>query len=111
VVRLHSIVAGRKPVFNDQGEQIGESWQASDRDAVQAAKLLTQYGFEGGAGMDSTVVDALSVELPGFTEELPESPEPDGERSVAELRRQASATIEATVQAVNTRPSHGRKRV
>jgi hypothetical protein len=111
VMRLRSIVAGRKPVFNAQGEQIGETWQASDRDAVQAAKLLAQYGFEGGAGMDSTIIDVHPVALPESTEEPLERIEPQGELSVAELRQRASAMIEATVQAVNTRPSQSRKRV
>ena len=48
----------KKPVYNEQGEPIGETWASSDRDAIQAAKLLTQYGFEGGAGQDSIALEA-----------------------------------------------------
>src|SRR6188472_2726560 len=40
VTRLRCIVEARKPVFDAQGEPIGETRAASDRDAVQAAKLL-----------------------------------------------------------------------
>ena len=63
VTRLRHIVEARKPIFNDQGEPIGEVYASQDRDAIQAAKLLTQYGFEGGAGQDSPVFDAQAVVL------------------------------------------------
>jgi hypothetical protein len=104
VQRLRSIVEARKPVFNDQGELVGEVYASQDRDAIQAAKLLSQYGFEGGAGQDSPIFDAHAVVLP-------EVRTPDGEQSVADLKRQVSAMIEATVQSVNTRPSRSRNRV
>ena len=78
VTRLRSIVEARKPVYNAQGEPIGETWAASDRDAIQAAKLLSQYGFEGGAGQDSPVYDTQAIVLP-------EVVRPDGEESVAVL--------------------------
>jgi hypothetical protein len=104
VSRLRQIVEARKPVYNDQGEPIGEVYASQDRDAIQAAKLLTQYGFEGGAGQDSPIFDAHAVVLP-------EVRTPDGEESVGDLKRTVSAMIEATVQSVNTRPSTSRKRV
>src|SRR5215213_8018996 len=104
VQRLRSIVEARKPVYNEAGEPIGEVYASQDRDAIQAAKLLSQYGFEGGAGQDSPIFDAHAVVLP-------EVRTPDGEQSVADLKRQVSAMIEATVQSVNTRPSSSRKRV
>src|SRR5262245_23505601 len=56
--RLLAIVQGKKPVYNADGEQIGETWASTDRDAVQAAKLLAQFGFEGGAGQDTIILDA-----------------------------------------------------
>ena len=59
--RLRAIVEAKKPVYNDQGEPIGETWASSDRDAIQAAKLLTQYGFEGGAGQDSIALEAQAM--------------------------------------------------
>ena len=102
VTRLRSIVEDRKPVYNAQGKPIGETWAASDRDAIQAAKLLSQYGFEGSAGQDSPVYDTQAIVLP-------EVVSPDGEESVADLRRRASAMLEATVAAVNTRPSRGKR--
>src|SRR5215208_5718918 len=104
VTRLRSIVETRKPVYNDQGELIGEVYASQDRDAIQAAKLLSQYGFEGGAGQDSPVYDAHAVVFP-------EVRTADGEESLADVKRSVSALIEATVQSVNTRPSHSRKRV
>jgi len=104
VTRLRHIVEARKPVYNEQGELIGEVYASQDRDAIQAAKLLSQYGFEGGAGQDSTIFDAHAVVLP-------EARTTDGEQSVADLKRQVSAMIEATVASVNTRPSRSHKRV
>jgi hypothetical protein len=104
VIRLRHIIEARKPVHNDQGEPIGEVYASQDRDAIQAAKLLTQYGFEGGAGQDSPIFEAQAVVLPEFRT-------PDGEESVADLKRHVSALIEETVQSVNTRPSRSHKRV
>jgi len=104
VQRLRHIVEARKPVYNEAGEPIGEVYASQDRDAIQAAKLLTQYGFEGGAGQDSPIFDAHAVVLP-------EVRIPDGEESVVDLKKRVCAMIEATVQSVNTRPSSSRKRV
>ena len=42
---------------------------------------------------------------------MPEFREPDGEESLADVKRNVSALIEATIQSVNTRPSRSRKRV
>ena len=42
VTRLRHIVEARKPVYNEAGEPIGEVYAAQDRDAIQAAKLLSQ---------------------------------------------------------------------
>lgn len=115
VVRLRSIVEDRKPIFNAQGEQIGETWAASDRDAVQAAKLLTHYGFEGGTGMDHTIIESYPVStVVGVPDEPLGMAERERElegKSVAELKREVSAMLEATMQSVNTRPSYSRKRV
>ena len=102
VQRLRHIVEARKPVYNEAGEPIGEVYASQDRDAIQAAKLLTQYGFEGGAGQDSPIFEAHAVVLP-------EVRTPDREESVADLKRNVSALIEATVQSVNTRPKQGRR--
>ena len=104
VQRLRHIIESRKPVYNEAGELIGEVYASQDRDAIQAAKLLSQVGFEGGAGQDSPVFEATASVVP-------EVREPDGEPSLAEVKRQAVAMIEATVASVNTRPSTSRKRV
>jgi hypothetical protein len=89
VVRLHAIVETKKPVYNEQGELIGETWASSDRDAIQAAKLLTQYGFEGGAGQDSLALEAqVMAGLP------PHDPAFDS----LSLEEQARAIIEANYQ-------------
>lgn len=108
--RLLHIATAKKPVCDADGKQIGETYASQDRDAIQAAKLLAQYGLtdrptEGWSG-------SLEAEV-----HLPLGEEPDsaalstGELSVAELKAEASRMIEATVQAVNTRPVRGRKRV
>jgi hypothetical protein len=81
VRRLRSIVEARKPVYNETGEPIGEVYASQDRDAIQAAKLLTQYGFEGGAGQDSPIFDAQAVVLP-------EVRTSDGEESLADLKKE-----------------------
>ena len=105
---------GRTPVYNPQGEPIGETWAASDRDAIQAAKMLT-HGFEGGAGMDRTIIEsypvASSLDVPDEWPGRVECAHETAGLSVADLRQRASAMIEATVAAVDPRPSSSRKRV
>ena len=98
--RLQAIVSAKKPVFNAQGEQVGETWASSDRDAVQAAKLLTQYGLEGGAGQDLPVIEAqAAVSRHTPTQALAAmSPE-----------EQAIAILEANFAAANTRIQRGRR--
>ena len=61
VTRLRHIVEARKPVYNEAGEPIGEVYASQDRDAIQAAKLLSQVGFEGGAGEDRPVFDTQAL--------------------------------------------------
>jgi hypothetical protein len=102
VARLRHIVEERTPIYNEQGEQIGEVYASQDRDAIQAAKILSQVGFEGGAGQDHVVFEAQSFVMP-------EVREPEGEESLEDLRKRASAMIEATVQSVNTRPKRGKR--
>ena len=96
------IVEARKPVYNDKGEPIGEVYASQDRDAIQAAKVLSQYGFEGGAGQDSPIFDAHAAVVP-------EVRTSDGEESLAELKKHAVAMIEATVDSVNIRPSRSKR--
>ena len=48
--RLLHIATAKTPVYDADGNQTGETYASQDRDAIQAAKLLSQMGFEGGAG-------------------------------------------------------------
>ena len=108
--RLLHIATAKKPVSDADGTPIGEVYAAQDRDAIQAAKLLAQYG------LTDRPTDGWTYSLEAQVQLLP-SQEHDlaalntGERSPAELKAEASRMIEATVQAVNTRPVRGRKRV
>jgi hypothetical protein len=108
--RLLHIATAKKAVYDADGKQIGETYAAQDRDAIQAAKLLAQYG------LTDHPTDGWSSALEAQVQ-IPLSEEPDlavlstGEESLAELKARASRMIEATVQAVNTRPVRGRKRV
>jgi hypothetical protein len=43
--RLLQIATAKKPVYDAAGKPIGEVYAAQDRDAIQAAKLLVQYGL------------------------------------------------------------------
>ena len=43
--RLLHIATAKKPVYDADGQPIGETYASQDRDAIQAAKLLAQYGL------------------------------------------------------------------
>src|SRR5262245_44054714 len=93
-VRLRAIDSATTPIYNAEGEKIGETWASSDRDAVQAAKLLAQYALEGGAGQDTTIIDVPSMLAPHAR----------GEAFAAmSAQDQAIAILEDNVAAVNTR--------
>lgn len=100
VGRLRHIVEGRKPVYDETGKQIDETWVSSDRDAIQAAKLLAQIGFENGAGQDSPSVEASSWMPEDSSPALPEG----------DNRAKLSAIINATYRAANTRAKPGKRR-
>jgi hypothetical protein len=102
--RLLHIATAKKPVVDADGHPIGEVYASQDRDAIQAAKLLAQYG------LTDTPVDTL----PNFIEaqvHLPPREDRDlADLSVGELRAEASRLLEATVQSVNTRVSSTQQR-
>jgi hypothetical protein len=99
-VRLRSIISAKKPVYNAQGEKIGETWASTDRDAVQAAKLVAQYALEGGVGQDTTIIDVPSVLAPHARREAFEA---------MSAQDQAIAILEDHVAATNTRITRGRR--
>jgi hypothetical protein len=96
--RLHEIAGGRRPVRDAQGREIGQAYVSSDKDAVQAAKLIFQYGLdERSRGVEPPI-------------EVPYHFPPDDENeSLASLRARTSAMLEATVASVNTRAKRGRR--
>ena len=113
--RVHRIAAPLRhsvtgAIIRDEDDQPIMTYASADRDAVNAMKLGMLYSL--GTPLRSTDVadgSVLNASYAFASEPLPAS-EP-GEESVADLRRRASAMLEATVQAVNTRPSYSRKRV
>jgi hypothetical protein len=108
--RLLHITTAKKPVYDADGKPSGETYAAQDRDAIQAAKLLAQYGLTDRPVEGWPVSFEAQVQMPA-AEEQDRVALRSGELSVTELRAEASRMIEATVQAVNTRPVRGRKRV
>jgi hypothetical protein len=101
--RLLQIVTATKPVYDADGHLIGETYTSQDRDAIQAAKLLAQYGLA------ESVYDRLPTAIEAQVS-LPPRAEQDLEAmSLGELRAHASRMLEATIQAVNTRPKRGRR--
>jgi hypothetical protein len=120
VKRLLHIIGAEVPlrtgtgaiIRNDAGEPI-MTYAASDKDAVGAMKLGLLYSL--GTPLSATDVGDGSVLTASYHFPEPAGPKSEpGEESVAELRQRASAMLEATVAAVNTRTSsttQRRKRV
>jgi hypothetical protein len=66
--RLLHIATAKKPVYDAAGQPIGEVYAAQDRDAIQAAKLLVQYGLgdplaEGWPGASAAQGGITSAEI------------------------------------------------
>jgi hypothetical protein len=103
--RLLQIATAKKPVYDADGRLIGEAYASQDRDAIQAAKLLAQYGLSDtpGDGWAGSVGAWVGMASP---EEAILAAVNAGDFDTA-----ATRILEATVQAVNTRPSRSRKRV
>jgi len=101
--RLIQIVTATTPVYDADGEKIGEVYASQDRDAIQAVKLLYQYGL----------AESVSDRLPTAIEaqvSLPPREEQDLEAmGVGELRAWTSHLLEETIQATNTRLKRGRR--
>ena len=114
--RMLSIVVGEKPVRTADGSPVLDEegrpvmqWASEDRDAINAGKLIALYGI--GNGTQDEVSEA--VIYPGtYTDSHPD-PQPNGtEPSIEAVRAKASAMLEATVGAVNTRTNtKGKRRV
>lgn len=112
--RLLSIVGDLAPLRTSLGAIITDAnghpimtWSSSDRDAVQAAKLLALYAL--GTPLSATEVGDSSILTASYS--MANDPEPEtGDESVADLRRMASAMLEETVQSVNTRVSSSNRR-
>ena len=117
--RLLSIIGAQTQLRGPFGDLLTDAdgapligWASSDRDAVQAAKLLALYGL--GSPLSQTDVSDGGVLNASYTvpsEALSAEPPEPGTESVAQLRAAASAAIESTVSAVNTRVSTRGRRV
>jgi hypothetical protein len=102
--RLLAIATARRPVLDAEGRKTGAVYASQDRDAIQAAKLLAQYGLDERLGDGLPEAIEAQVSFPLREEDL-------AALSVGELRAETGRMIEATAQAVNTRPSRRRNRV
>jgi hypothetical protein len=100
--RLLHIATAKTPVFDAAGQPIGEVYAAQDRDAIQAAKLLVQYGLGDppAAGWPGAI-----AAQGGITPEEIRAALHDGDVGAA-----ASRIIEATVQASYDRPPRSPRR-
>lgn len=101
--RILAIATARRPVLDAEGRKTGEVYASQDRDAIQAAKLLVQYGLDEHLGDGVPQAMKAAVAVPLQEEDL-------AALSVGELRVEACRLIEETAQAVNTRPSRLRNR-
>ena len=99
VARLRHIVEAKKPIYSDAGQQIDETWASSDRDAIQAAKLLAQIGFEDGAAQEVSLPDAMPWTPQENTPALPEG----------DTRARLNAIINANYRAASSRTKPGRR--
>ena len=98
VRRLVVIAAGTRPVRDETGRVVGEAFAASDKDAIQAGKLLLQYGL--GEGIARGVEPLLDV--PSRLA-LPH----DAGAGPSSAFAQASAILAAKIAGTNTRKARG----
>ncbi len=118
------IIGGERPLLKRDGSpQLDHDGNVimvrggTDKDAINAAKLLLSYnlGDPRTAHYEPDPDRSMGSVLPGtyamdgqvlVDPAIPETPE-----QLAALKASVQAQIEATVQSVNTRPSRRRKRV
>jgi hypothetical protein len=115
--RLLAIIGGERPLLKPDGTpQLDDDGKiimvrgANDKDAINAAKLLLTYnlGDPHTASYEpesDPVIDVLYAAAATFSP--PRST--DEPQTLEEQKAAVQALIEATMQAVNTRPSRSRK--
>jgi hypothetical protein len=117
--RMLDIIGGERPLLKRDGSpqldkegKVITVWGGTDKDAVNAAKLLLAYnlGEPRTATYEPDPDPVIDVPYASGATVMPSTSE-DEPQTLEELRAQAVAMIEATVQSVNTRPSRSRKRV
>jgi hypothetical protein len=100
--RLLHIVTAKKPVYDADGNQSGEVYASQDRDAIQAAKLLAQYGLSG----------YVEDRLPGSIEAkvgMSSMEEILAVANAGDAHAAACMILEATVAETNTRVTRGKR--
>ena len=118
------IIGGQRPLLKRDGSpQLDHDGNVimvrggTDKDAINAAKLLLSYNLgdprsahyepDPDRSMGSVLPAVYSMGGQVLSEpKVPETPE-----EMAALKASVQAQIEATIQSVNTRPSRRRKRV
>jgi hypothetical protein len=85
---------------------------SSDKDAINAAKLLLSYNLGDPRTTHYEPDPDPVIDVPYASAETAIPPTSEDEpQTLAELKSGVQALIEATVQSVNTRPSRSHKRV
>jgi len=108
--RLIHIIGAIEPVRNLEGEPLYDEvtgkprmrYSSMDKDAINAAKVLGLVALDDATGDMGNLAIPAAYSVQGGNTAI-DMPEPNAEIDINDLRRQASAMIEATVQAVNTR--------
>jgi hypothetical protein len=117
---LLNIIGGERPLLKRDGTpQLDPDGNVimvrsgTDKDAVNAAKLLLSYnlGDPRTAHYDPEPDRPMGSVLPATYTMGGEVHDPETPEELAALKASVSDLIEATVQSVNTRPSRSRKRV
>ena len=101
--RLLQIATATKPVYDSDGHLIGETYASQDRDAIQAVKLLYQYG------LTESVYDRLPTAIEAQVYVPPRAEQDLEAMNIGELRAHTSRMLEETIQATNTRLKRGRR--
>jgi hypothetical protein len=117
---LLAIIGGERPLLTRDGTpQLDTDGKVimvrggTDKDAINAAKLMLAYnlGDPRTAHYEPEPDRPLGSVLPATYTLAGELHDPETPEELAALKARVSELIEATVQAVNTRPRRSRKRV
>jgi hypothetical protein len=103
--RLRSVVLDKEPVLDAKGNPVldadGEPvmrWRSSDRDAINAMRIVAQYSLDPARDRD------IATPLPAQFRVLPSTDDP------LSLQEEAIRILETNAQSANTRIKRGQRR-